>query len=185
MTMDEIVKWVIEHFEGFAYTDDPVDTGGSTKFGITQRTLQYYRRKVTGNPGLVVTKRNVRDLTFDEAVSCGVDVFAVEPRISEIPDWRVRLLVYDYGFHSGQPRAVKALQQALGMFQVDVDGKIGSMTLAAVASVVDQRDVALTVLTVREEFMQGIMEARHTQRKYMLGWWKRTTKLQRELLRIT
>lgn len=181
MTTKEIVRWVIDTFEGHLYTDDPVDTGVATKYGITLRTLRYYRRKVSGDPLLVVTKQDVRDLTIEEAVACGVDVFAVEPRIAEIPDWRTRLVVYDYGFHSGQPRAVRALQKALGFLGDDVDGQLGPVTLSHIAATESER-LALKVLTSREEFMQGIMERRQTQRKWMLGWWKRTTKLQRLVL---
>lgn len=186
MDTSQIVHWVIENFEGFKYTDDPVDTGGATKFGITQRTLQFYRRQLTGDPTLVVTKNDVRNLTIDEAVACGVQLFAVEPRIAEIGDWRLRLLVFDYGFHSGQPRAIKALQAAVGTAQ---DGVLGPITLAATSQqhgVTDDRDMlllALTVLTSREEFMIDIMERQQTQRRFMLGWWKRTTKLQRLVLR--
>lgn len=184
MNTAAIVRYVIETFEGKLYTDDPVDTGGATKFGITLRTLQYYRRKVTGNQQLVVTKSDVRNLQIEEAIACGVEVFAVEPRIAEIGDWRMRLLVYDYGFHSGQPRAVRALQEAL---DVAVDGALGPATLAAAGNAVsvphdDGLLVALKVLTSREEFMQSIMEQRETQRRFMLGWWKRTTKLQRLVL---
>jgi lysozyme family protein len=177
MTIEEIVRWVIVNFEGNLYTDDPVDAGGATKYGITLRTLQYYRRKVSGDMMLVVTKVDVRDLTLDEAVACGVEVFAVEPKIDQLLDWRVQLGVYDYGFHSGQGRAVQALQAALGIGQ---DGLIGPGTIRAEANWVgDQRLLALQVLTSREEFMQGVMETRLTQRKWMLGWWKRTTRLQR------
>lgn len=185
MNTSEIVRYVIDTFEGKLYTDDTVDTGGATKFGITQRTLQFYRRKITGNPALVVTKNDVRNLTMDEAVACAVQLFAVEPRIAEIVDWRLRLLVFDYGFHSGQPRAIKALQAAVGTNQ---DGVLGPLTLAATSQqhgVTDDRDMlllALKVLTSREEFMIDIMERKQTQRRFMLGWWKRTTKLQHLVL---
>lgn len=182
MTTEEIVAWVIDSFEGRLYTDDPVDAGGATRYGITRRTLEYYRRKTTGDPGLVVTKQDVRDLGLAEAVACGVEVFAVEPRIAEIADWRVRLIVYDFGFHSGQGRAAVALQQAVGLPIADVDGQIGPRTLAAVNGWPDARGLALAVATDREEFMQGIMERQATQRRFMLGWWKRTTRLQRMLV---
>jgi len=176
VTIEDAVRWVIETFEGRLYTNDPVDMGGATKFGITQPTLQYYRRRTSGNAALVVTKTDV------EAIAIGVDVFAKAPRIAEILDWRVRLVVYDYGFHSGHGRAVMALQQSAGMPMSKIDGLIGPQTLAAVNQWGDHRGLALDVLTDREEFMQDIMTRRYSQRKYLLGWWKRTTKLQRLIL---
>jgi lysozyme family protein len=182
MTIDESVGWVIDTFEGHLYTDDPVDLGGATKHGITRRTLQYYRRKKTGNQNLIVTKADVKNLTVEEAVACGVEVFAVETHIAEILDWRVRLVVYDFSFHSGQGRAIMSLQQSIDLPNHEVDGAIGPRTLTAVNNWGDERGLALDVLTDREEFMQEIMERKATQRRFMLGWWKRTTKLQRLIL---
>ena len=178
MTTDEIVGYVIDTFEGKLYTDDPVDTGGATKFGITRRTLEYYRRKITGDPTLQVTKQDVKNLTRTEAVDCATFVFAHEPGIDQIPDWRVRLVVFDYGFHSGSRRAIKALQKAVSATE---DGLLGPLTLAAL-EVSPDLPITFQILTAREEFMQRIMEANHTQRRFMLGWWKRTTQLQKVVL---
>lgn len=180
MTTPEIVKWVIEHFEGFKYTDDPVDLGGATKFGITLRTLQYYRRLITNNPTLIITKTDVKNLTIEEAIACGVYIFAQEPKIDQLNNWKLQLFVYDYGYHSGQPRAIKSLQKALGLSE---DGKLGPITIkTANGYPFDDIYIPLHVLTAREGFMQRIMEVNLTQRKYMLGWWKRTTELQRILV---
>lgn len=179
-TTAEIVRYTINSFEGKLYTDDPVDTGGATKFGITQRTLQYYRRKVTGDAQLVVTKADVRNLTLPEAVACGMDVFAVERNIHKLADWRVQLAVYDYGFHSGQTVAIKALQRALHV--VPADGIIGPYTLQVEKLTANPENVAMQVLTSRAEFIQAIMERDQTQRRFMLGDWKRTTQLQRLVL---
>lgn len=178
MTIEQTVRWVIEHFEGALYTDDPVDTGGATKFGITLRTYDYWRRKYLGMT-TPTTKAMVQALSIEMAIRIAIDVFALETRIAEITDWRVRLLVFDYAFHSGESRAVKALQHTLG---VAVDGKLGPITLRAAAADMRADRTALAILTAREEFMQGLMIARPSQRKYMLGWWARTTKLQRVLV---
>jgi type VI secretion system secreted protein VgrG len=181
MTPSEIVSFVIDNFEGFTYTDDVVDRGGATKFGITRRTLQYYRRRMTGDPALVVTKADVAALTRDEAIACGVAVFFEEPHFELLPDWRVQLVVYDYGFHSGQARAVKAVQAAAMMPLADQDGVIGPATVQHVA-VVDPLLLTVRVLTDREEFMQDLMDRKQTQRRFLLGWWRRTTKLQRVIV---
>src|SRR5690606_7275066 len=89
MTTEQIAAYVIDHFEGHSYVDDPVDTGGATKFGITLRTLQHYRRLRRHDPSLIVTKNDMRNLTHDEAVSIAVEMFAEETKIDEILDWRV------------------------------------------------------------------------------------------------
>lgn len=177
MTIEQTVKWVIEHFEGKLYTDDPVDTGGATKFGITLRTYDYWRKRYLGMT-TATTKEMVRGLTLEMAIQIGVDVFAKENHIAQITDWRVRLIVYDYAFHSG-PRAIRTLQSVL---RVAADGAIGPITLRAQAADPQPLLTAFAILTEREEFMQQIMLKRQEQRKWMLGWWIRTTKLQRVVI---
>ena len=41
MPMD-MCRWTIENFEGRFYTEDPIDHGGATKYGITLNTLSRY-----------------------------------------------------------------------------------------------------------------------------------------------
>lgn len=172
MTDAEIVRWVIDRFEGHAFTDDPIDTGGATKFGITQRTLQWWRRRTV--PGVTVTAADVEALTEDEAVDIGVAVFMVLPGLASVSSWRIRLMAYDYGFHSGPSRAVKALQAALGVTQ---DGVLGMVTLHAANAVVDDVRIAVLVDTARQEFMQDLVDQQASQRAFLLGWWRRTTAL--------
>jgi lysozyme family protein len=177
VTPTAIVRFVIDTFEGKLYTDHPLDTGGATKFGFTLRTIQYYRRLVSGNPNLVVTKADVKNLTIDEAVSCGVRVFMKEPRISDITNWKVQLVTYDYGFHSGQVTAISDLQAAMGMD--NRDGVIGPITLGTYNLFDDKLLLAFRLMTYREEFMQRLIAKKPSQRIWTLGWWNRTTKLQR------
>ncbi len=177
MTPNEIVRFVIDTFEGKFFTDHKLDTGGATKFGVTQRTLQYYRRLVSGNPNVVVTKQDVKNLTVDEAVACGVWVFMKEPRLVSLNDWRVQLVTYDYGFHSGQVQAISDLQAALGL--QTRDGVIGPITLGTFNMFDNKLLLALRVMTYREEFMQQLILKKPSQREWMLGWWNRTTRLQR------
>jgi lysozyme family protein len=114
---------------------------------------------------------------IEQAVKIGTDIFAQERKIDLLTHWRTKLVVYDYAFHSGA-QAIKDLQRVLGL---KADGVIGPDTLAAEASS-SELTTALRVLTEREEFMQDIMQRNQTQRKYLLGWWRRTTALQSKLL---
>jgi len=189
MTAAETARWSIEHFEGFKYTDDPVDKGGATKFGITLRTLAYYREKYLGAPKGETTKQYVENLTLDEAVTVAVIVFMKEPGYDVLEPYpRTLLVVFDYGFHSGQPRATKALQvginEVLRRNVLEPDGVIGKRTreyLEIIGKPLGDVLLANSILTQRQEFMQIIMERDLTQRRFMLGWWKRTTKLQRKI----
>lgn len=180
MTIEQTVAWVINNFEGHLFTNDPIDTGGATKFGITLKTLQYYRRIMSGNPNLIITKNDVANLTFDEAVRIGIYIFANESGINKISSWDLRLVAYDYQFHSGN-RSVKDLQFLVG---VKRDGVIGPVTLKAIKDFNDDFLLTIQLLTLRENFMQDLMIGKPSQRKYMFGWWIRTTKLQHVISRL-
>lgn len=81
--------------EGSAFTDDPVDRGRCTKYGITRTTLQDWR-------GRLVTCDDVRQLTEDEAR----DLYRTRyVRPFDGVDDSVRPQVVDIAVNSGVTRA--------------------------------------------------------------------------------
>ena len=65
-TVDQIIADVIKR-EGSKYTNDPTDRGGPTKYGITLRTLQAWRRSQGQTRKL--QPHDVKILTREEAVA--------------------------------------------------------------------------------------------------------------------
>jgi lysozyme family protein len=172
MTTIEQVTWIIRAFEGDLFTDDPIDTGGATKYGITLRTLAAYRGQPT-------TKEDVRNLTEPEAVSIGVAIFAEESGLGEIAWEDLRLVCLDYAFHSGWVPAIKALQRAIG--GVLVDGVWGPQTQIAVNRLADDHPTAQAICTDREVRMQARIRQQPDQKKYAVGWWTRVTTVRQQL----
>jgi lysozyme family protein len=176
MTAKEQVEFIIGTFEGDIFTDDPVDLGGATRYGITLRTLQHYRRQKTGNPALEVTVDDVKNLTLGEAFDCGYVVFVVESGLVYILDDAVRLSALDYAFHSGWVPAIKALQTAVG---VTVDGILGPITADAINRA-DPMAVVLDICTERQVRMQKLILKRNDQKRFAFGWWSRVTTIQQK-----
>lgn len=179
MTTEEIVARIIDRYEGDIFTEDPVDTGGATKYGITLRTLRYYRRRVAGDPSLDVTVADVRALGRGEAIDCGVTVFASETYLDLISDWRLRYAGLDYAFHSGWVPAIRSLQRACG--GLVVDGVFGPKSQQAVAQHRIPTLLGLKIATARAELMQDLIRRKPTQKKFAFGWWVRVTDVQRVL----
>lgn len=113
----------IEHVrsEEGGYVDNPLDPGGRTNFGITQRLLVRVR---SSYPGLKLPL-DVADLTWLQAR----DVYRVEfwkpLRGDELPAY-IALSLLDAAVNSGAARAVKWLQLAL---RVDASGSMDARTL--------------------------------------------------------
>lgn len=136
----------LEHlwpFEG-GYVDHPEDPGGATNLGITFDVLQRWR-------GRTITKQDVRNLAKSEAA-----------QIYEARYWRPLsgdalrpgddLAVFDFGVNSGIDRSAKYSQAIAGVTQ---DGKIGPITLAAIAAV-PSRDFIKRLCARRLSFVQGL-----------------------------
>jgi lysozyme family protein len=124
-----------------------------TKFGISAATY----------PGL-----DVQALTLDQAAEIYRRDFWLAVRGDELPG-PLALLVFDAAVNNGVGRAARWLQAAAG---VTVDGVLGPVTMAAVASSVAHRGGAALCI----EFMAQrllFMASLPTWRVFGLGWARR------------
>ncbi|AZU05161.1 hypothetical protein X907_2650 [Glycocaulis alkaliphilus] len=139
------------------YVDHPEDPGGATNFGITLATLQSWR-------GRSVTKADVRALTKGEAGEIYKARYWDSCRCDELPG-PVAFIVFDAAVNHGVGRAVRLLQEAVG---VASDGRIGPVTIAAVASA---RPAALvTEIAARRMVLYASLAHFRT---FGLGWSRR------------
>jgi lysozyme family protein len=114
-------QWLEDLFqhEG-GYVDHPEDRGGPTNFGVTQATLASWRRQP-------VTAEDVKALDIDEAQAIMSARYWNVVQGDRLPPG-VDIAVADFAVNSGNTRAVKILQDALG---VEPDGHVGPQTMAA------------------------------------------------------
>jgi lysozyme family protein len=120
MTIADAINETLDR-EGEAFTDDPRDPGGATKWGITFATAQ----RVYGQS---FTVEQLRRLTRDDAFAIYLRLYVIDPGFSKLADERLRFVVFDFGVNSGPATATKSLQRALGVAD---DGVLGPQTLAA------------------------------------------------------
>lgn len=98
------------------YVDNPVDSGGPTRYGITQKDL----------PGA-----DIKTLDIQTAISYYLEHY-VKPLYAQINNQEVLEKLFDMGVLFGVGTATKALQRALGQPENAVDGQFGPITLAMV-----------------------------------------------------
>jgi lysozyme family protein len=149
MTDAEAIERVIDREGG--YVDNPADSGGPTRFGITQATLASWR-------GHDVTPEDVRIMSRDEARLILTERYLVEPGIGRIRNPDLRLTVLDAAVHHGPRQAIRMLQRAAA---VPDDGVIGNVTLAALPAL-DGRKMALRFLAERTRFFGRIISGNLT-----------------------
>lgn len=134
---------VLQHEGG--YVNHPMDKGGPTNKGVTQRTYDAYRR--ARNAG----SRSVKFITDDEVGDIYRSRYWDVVRGDDLP-WGVDYVTFDFAVNSGPSRAAQFLQRAVG---TDDDGAIGPITLAAV----EKRDpigLINQVLDARMAWLRGL-----------------------------
>lgn len=114
----ETLKW-----EG-GYSDHPKDPGGATMKGVTQRVYDGFRAR----KGLA--KAHVRSIRSEEIEEIYREQYWRLICGDQLPAG-VDLVLFDFAVNSGPSRAVRTVQQALGM---RTDGDMGNVTLAAILS---------------------------------------------------
>lgn len=167
-----IINEIIETEGG--YVDDPDDSGGATKYGITEPVARAF-----GYTGSMADLP--RDLAFEiYARKYWAPLFgdALE-RMSEA----VAREVVDMGVNTGTARATVFLQRALNVFNdrqrlyadLKVDGYLGPVTLRALGEYLAHRSEGVLVRALN--CLQGakyieLAERREKDERFVYGWLK-------------
>lgn len=158
MTDDQIIDAILEREAGFV--DHPVDRGGPTNFGVTQRTLAAWR----GRP---VTAADVRALSRTEAGAIYREHFLRRPGFESVHDPKLRHLLVDCAVHHRPERAVRWLQTALG--GLVVDGVLGPKTRRALLRS-SASQLYRHICAQRTRFFGRIVTNEPRQSVFAAGW---------------
>lgn len=146
--------------------DDPVDRGGRTNMGVTQKTFDSWR----DDKGL--ERLDVFEITATEAYEIYKANYWNTVRGDELPE-RVALAVFDFGVNCGTKRAIRSLQKAVGVTQ---DGIIGPQTITAVQKA-NPEDVFDAVNRERNNLYSRFIAANPEQSRFKNGWQNRVNAL--------
>lgn len=158
---DYCLNFVLEREGG--YSNDSVDRGGATHYGITQTTFDAYRKEA----GLLT--RSVFSITPDEVKGLYRVKYWTQAKCGLLPE-PLDLYVFDSAVNHGPRRAVKLLQRALG---VDDDGLIGPKTVEAIHEEIKAGrlpELCRNFLAIRQDFYDQIIDSDPTQKKFANGW---------------
>ena len=151
--------------EGSLYTDDPVDRGGPTKFGIT---LSSYRSwlgddTATSSDLSLIDASTAREIYRSKYfIGHGFGFFASRPGVY------AHLL--DMAVLHGPKKSAIILQRAIG--GIDADGVIGPMTISAATDLGD-RDLSQRVVRERVLYLCRIVRDDPSQSRFLVGWVRR------------
>ncbi|MGE0043691.1 MAG: glycosyl hydrolase 108 family protein [Vicinamibacterales bacterium] len=167
MTDRDLVGFIIDRFEGHAFTNAAHDRGGATRYGVTQALYSAYMRRP-------MTAADVKALTRPVAIDILHSEFCYKPGLSQVRDPLVRLCAVDFAIHSGPRPAVRSLQYA-AFPKPPYDGLWGPQTDAAVNGA-DGDEIRRWMLSYRLRFLGKVL-ARYPEQAKWAGWWNRVATL--------
>jgi len=153
------------------YSDDPVDRGGRTNWGITEATLKdaYLR-------GLVST-RDVASLSKEEARRIYKADYWDALKLDSVLSPAIAAEIFDTTVNMGRSAAVKILQEALNYLgeSLAMDSVMGMKTLGALNKWSSKDERALFVCLNGFQFRRyvEIVGNNGTQQRFARGWTKR------------
>lgn len=179
--IDTYLAHLVDVVEGPEYTNNPNDSGGPTKYGITLKALSDYRQKQ-------VSASDVENLTREEAIVVYTQNYINKPGFDSLVDidYTVALECIDTGVNMGPSTASKFLQRALNVFsdngtnwaKIGVDGQCGPATIDAIHSMQLMRgQEGMAVLAILLNCMQGskyldLAESNSKNGMFIYGWIK-------------
>lgn len=135
------------------YSNNPKDTGGPTKYGITWKTLRAYRGLPPSKAPSQADIDAVKALTLEAAEAIYRANYWTQSGGDLLPAG-LDYMAFDFGVNSGPATAVRKLQAVLG---AKVDGSVGVETVnAANAYPGGIADLIDAYAKARLTFMQGL-----------------------------
>ena len=159
MKFDDIINEVLESEGGSRITKDPLDAGGTTKYGISQRAYP---------------KLDIEKLTEQEAKNIYHLDYWIPSKANKVPA-QIREIYFDMVVNFGQRSAVKVLQQACNgknTYDIRVDGLIGNATIGACKNLEPDRLRAYRVL----KFARIVIK-KPSQERFWFGWYRRALRI--------
>lgn len=171
--LEKVINHVV-NIEGL-YGNDPYDSGGQTKYGITEKVA-----RANGYKG------SMQDLPLQTAKDIYANEYILVPKLDKIYDIdsELGLDLIDFGINQGTVISIRLLQRWLNALNdgqkyyqdQTVDGKIGPSTLGQLNAFIKQRG-SQEVLLLGIRCSQGthyleISEKSPKNERFLYGWVK-------------
>ena len=182
-TFSIALAWLLRPDVEGGEVNHPADRGGHTKYGIADAADGKKDGMVDldrdGQPDIAI-----RDLTPAHTELFYRANYWLPARCDRVDSVcpLIAIALFDGAVHHGPGRAVRQLQQALGIL---ADGVVGSQTLRVLAAKTGRdggRALLLGLLEIRASFMLGIVRKDPSQWANAWGWINRLLRLQSYLL---
>lgn len=161
--------------EGHEYTNDPKDSGGPTKYGVTEAVARAFGYK-----------GDMKNLDYALAFMIFKELYYLQPKFDQVVDVSepIGAKLYEIGINMGTGRGVRFLQRALNSLNQEaklypdlvMDGAIGRLTLYCLKTYLEHRGhrgehVLLEMIRAQQRvFYIELSERRQKDERFQYGW---------------
>lgn len=171
-SFNDAVEKVLKHEGGFV--NDPLDRGGATNFGITQKTYDKWMQKKTKNPNYKSTVEEIKNMPIGNAKAIYKEEYWDTMGGDKIKYYSVASALFDQAVNRGVVAVSEQVQQVLNLPQ---DGIMGKNTITALNKLND-KDFLNQFFMMAEKSYRTIVKKNPSQVKFLNGWLKRLSSLQ-------
>lgn len=168
--IDKLIPHILKWEGGAKYTNDPLDRGGATKYGVTIGTLQGL--KYDTNRDGKVNVEDVKALQLEDFKKILKSQYWDKWQADMINNQSLANLLVDWLWGSGK-WGIIIPQRLLG---VPADGVVGMNTINTLNDS-NQRYIYNKVWQARKEFYEKIVKNNPNQSKWLKGWMNRLNDL--------
>lgn len=164
--IEKLIPIILKWEGGDEYTDDPLDLGGATKYGITIATWKTNGYDKDGDGD--IDKDDVKLISLEDFKTIIKKHYWDKWKADDIKSQSLANILVDWYWGSGS-YGIKIPQRLLG---VQTDGNVGPKTLSAL----NKQDPYLFWLLLKEErknFINAIIYSNPSQIRFKQGWLNR------------
>lgn len=164
----EAITYVLKMEGGFV--DHPLDPGGATNYGITQKTLDRWHRAY-GTFGFPV-----KHLTAYQARQIYKELYWDKLNLDKCDNQKFATILFDQAVNQGVQRAAERAQRAINYTvrgqRLKLDGKIGPKSLYAMG--IAGQTTLLKFYVMSQNYYAALVAARPNLTVFIKGWIVRT-----------
>jgi len=153
--------------EGIVFSNNEIDTGGPTKFGITKRTLSDYR-------GVDCTMQDVQELKAEEAALIYNKLYWQPFDLDSLMNKQsIAVAIFDQAVNRGPAACIRSLERIFGL------SPSGKMTDTIKKNLDMYPELELVSTFLRDSMEQYILIVKKDARQlvFLLGWTRRIFRL--------
>jgi lysozyme family protein len=174
--LDAVVLFVIKQEDSTLsgiITNDPLDNGGTTRYGLTQKFHSELKRQGFFDRGVVPADRAL--IMAQQAYQ---SQYAQPLMLTSFNSQAIATAMLSFAVVEGNHVAVKCLQTSVTKcgIPITVDGLLGHATVDG-ANTIDQTSLLQEWINQENTYFETIVEHNSSQQRFLKGWEARAEKL--------